>query len=269
MVLLELGRLQEAEHWCDQLAHHAQRHPWFLIHGYNLHRRATLAWRKGNADQACTLFAELEELVTRWGLVDPSTIPWAGDAISAYLACSRPADARRVVDRLAAAHALPGLWPAVVASRGRAALAEQSGDIEQAEYHFAEAIRLQVDLRIPLCRAETLTMSGAFLARRGDVPRARRLLREALELAERHGAAWHTDLARAEWRRVGGRASQTRPGELTPRESAIAALAQAGRTNRQIAHQLFLSENTVETHLAHVYRKLGIRRRWELIAARR
>jgi DNA-binding CsgD family transcriptional regulator len=39
-----------------------------------------------------------------------------------------------------------------------------------------------------------------------------------------------------------------------------------GRTNREIAQQLFLSENTVESHLAHVYRKLGIRRRWELIA---
>jgi DNA-binding CsgD family transcriptional regulator len=46
----------------------------------------------------------------------------------------------------------------------------------------------------------------------------------------------------------------------------VAALARAGRTNREIAQQLFLSENTVETHLAHLYRKLGIRRRWELIA---
>jgi DNA-binding NarL/FixJ family response regulator len=43
-------------------------------------------------------------------------------------------------------------------------------------------------------------------------------------------------------------------------------LARAGLTNRQLAQRLCLSENTVETHLAHVYRKLGIRRRWELIA---
>ncbi len=46
----------------------------------------------------------------------------------------------------------------------------------------------------------------------------------------------------------------------------MARLARTGKTNKQIAEQLYLSINTVETHLAHIYRKLGIRRRWELIA---
>ena len=44
----------------------------------------------------------------------------------------------------------------------------------------------------------------------------------------------------------------------------MARLAQAGRTNREISRELYLSVNTVETHLAHAYRKLGIRRRGEL-----
>ena len=44
----------------------------------------------------------------------------------------------------------------------------------------------------------------------------------------------------------------------------MARLARAGRTNRQISSELYLSVNTVETHLAHAYRKLGIRRRGEL-----
>ena len=53
---------------------------------------------------------------------------------------------------------------------------------------------------------------------------------------------------------------------LTDRYSSrlISRLARAGRTNRQISRELYLSVNTVETHLAHVYRKLGIRRRGEL-----
>ena len=40
--------------------------------------------------------------------------------------------------------------------------------------------------------------------------------------------------------------------------------ARAGRTNQQISRELYLSVNTVETHLAHVYRKLNISRRGEL-----
>jgi DNA-binding NarL/FixJ family response regulator len=46
----------------------------------------------------------------------------------------------------------------------------------------------------------------------------------------------------------------------------VANLARAGRTNNEIAAQLYVSVNTVETHLAHVYQKLGISRRWQLIA---
>jgi DNA-binding NarL/FixJ family response regulator len=47
----------------------------------------------------------------------------------------------------------------------------------------------------------------------------------------------------------------------------VARLARAGKTNREIADQLYLSVNTVETHLRHIYRKLGIERRWQLIAS--
>ena len=45
---------------------------------------------------------------------------------------------------------------------------------------------------------------------------------------------------------------------LTERELEVAGLAGTGRTNRQIASQLRLSERTIETHLANVYRKLGV-----------
>ena len=47
-------------------------------------------------------------------------------------------------------------------------------------------------------------------------------------------------------------------GALTPRQRQICALAAAGKGNRQIAHALFVSVKTVETHLAAAYRKLGI-----------
>ena len=44
----------------------------------------------------------------------------------------------------------------------------------------------------------------------------------------------------------------------------MATLAVAGRTNREIADTLFMSVRTVEGHLSHIYRKLGIRSRTEL-----
>jgi DNA-binding CsgD family transcriptional regulator len=266
LVLLEQGRLQEAAHWTDQLASLATRHNWFLVAGYDLHRRGTLAWRSGQVEKACAIFGQLEERVDVWGLRDPSTILWAADAISAYIACDRLIDAQRVVEWLGHAEALPSLWPRVVACRGRAALAEHAGEAERAERHYLEAITLQSAMQLPLARAETLTEFGAFLIRRGDFARARQVLGDAMQLGDDHGARWHAARARAEWRRAGGRARRTPPGDLTPREAAVAGLVRAGHTNRQIARQLFLSENTVETHLAHVYRKLGIRRRWELIA---
>jgi DNA-binding CsgD family transcriptional regulator len=47
---------------------------------------------------------------------------------------------------------------------------------------------------------------------------------------------------------------------LTAAERRIAFLAAQGRTNRDIAAELFLSLKTVETHLSHVYAKLGLQR---------
>jgi DNA-binding CsgD family transcriptional regulator len=266
LVLLEQGRLPEAAAWSNQLARLASEHRWFLIAGYDLHRRGTLAWRSGVVEQACAIFDQLQEKVHTWGLQDPATIPWASDAISAYLSCGRIADAERVVEWLARAEPLPSVWPRVVAARGRAGAADHLGAVDRAEHHYREAVSLQSELQLPLPRAETLTEFGAFLARQRDITRARQVLGEAVRIAEEHGAQWHAARARTEWRRAGGRTRRTPPGELTPQEATVARLVRAGRTNRQIAQQLFLSENTVETHLAHVYRKLGIRRRWELIA---
>ena len=54
---------------------------------------------------------------------------------------------------------------------------------------------------------------------------------------------------------------------LTPSELRVARLAAEGRTNRQIAHGLYVTPKTVETHLAHAYAKLGISQRNELPGA--
>jgi len=52
---------------------------------------------------------------------------------------------------------------------------------------------------------------------------------------------------------------------LTPREREVAALVVDGLADREIAERLVVGERTVETHLANIYRKLGVRSRVELI----
>ncbi len=59
--------------------------------------------------------------------------------------------------------------------------------------------------------------------------------------------------------------TQTMPG-LTPAELAVARLVAAGRSNRETAIELYVSVKTVEFHLGHIFGKLGIRSRKDLIA---
>ena len=51
---------------------------------------------------------------------------------------------------------------------------------------------------------------------------------------------------------------------LTAAERRVAVLVAEGRTNREVAAALFLSERTVAGHLTHIYAKLGVRSRTEL-----
>ena len=70
---------------------------------------------------------------------------------------------------------------------------------------------------------------------------------------------------RRQGRRVTARQRRGAPGEdlerLSGREREVAELVALGRTNREIAAELFLSEKTIETHLSHVFAKLGVKSR--------
>ena len=68
--------------------------------------------------------------------------------------------------------------------------------------------------------------------------------------------------AESELRRASPRPRHDR--ELTRAERRVAALVADGRTNREVAAQLFITSATVEAHLTRIYRKLGIRSRTEL-----
>jgi len=84
-------------------------------------------------------------------------------------------------------------------------------------------------------------------------------------LFEGIGARLWAERAQAELKRISGRAPAI--GALTPAEERVAALVAEGRTNREVAAALYLSDRTVEGHLSHIFGKLGIRHRAELAKA--
>jgi DNA-binding CsgD family transcriptional regulator len=210
----------------------------------------------------------MEATTSKVGIGEPCVVPWAGHAIAAYIGCGREDDARRLITWLEeSSERLPCRWPRIAAARGGARLAEAAGDHAAAETLFGRALELHDGVDLPLERFQTLLEHGRFLRRAGQPGRARPLLAEALGLAEASGADWLASQARDELRVAGGRRRRRdeQPGRLTAQERRVAESAARGATNPEIARQLYLSVSTVETHLEHVYAKLGIRSRRELM----
>ncbi len=107
---------------------------------------------------------------------------------------------------------------------------------------------------------------GAFLRRQRQVTEARTILADAIRGAESCGAIWLATRGGVELGIAGGRRRRA-DGDvraLTAAEKRVASLAAGGMSNREIAEQLWLSANTVETYLRHVFAKLGIKSRREL-----
>jgi ATP/maltotriose-dependent transcriptional regulator MalT len=121
----------------------------------------------------------------------------------------------------------------------------------------------------PLLVARARALIGVGLGRGADLERAI----VELEAAERSfsalGALREADAAARELRRLGRRrprrirdiARGSGSGALSAREREVAELVAAGQRNRDVAAALFVSEKTVETHLARIYDKLGVHSR--------
>jgi DNA-binding CsgD family transcriptional regulator len=111
---------------------------------------------------------------------------------------------------------------------------------------------------------------GAALRRAGRRADAREPLGRGMDLAHACGAAPLAERARQELRAAGARPRRlalTGAQALTAAERRVAELAARGLTNRGIAEELFVTTATVETHLRHAFRKLGIGGREEIAAA--
>jgi DNA-binding NarL/FixJ family response regulator len=132
---------------------------------------------------------------------------------------------------------------------------------------LAESAASLRDSPAPLELAHSLTELGAALRRANQRAAAREPLAEALELAAGCGARPLAARARQELTAAGARPRRvwrTGVDALTPSELRIVRLAADGRTNREIAQELYVTLKTVEGHLSRAYTKLGIEGRTEL-----
>ena len=261
--MLAMGRIDQCEAWCDRLEGIPQS---FLLRLSLLRMRGVMALRSSRAQDASDIFERLESIALAGGLGEPCVVPWARDAISAHLFCDRPVSAHRVLDWIdEAASRLPCRWPRMVGLTGRAALADRTGNGSAAEDYFLEAVELHQGFDQPLAEAQTVLELGSLLRRKGDLQRARTFLARAVEIAQGSGATWLAENATTELHAAGGRRRRNPGVKLTPQEDRIVRQVERGLSDAAIARQLSISVRTVETHLQHVFRKLNIRSRRDLI----
>jgi ATP/maltotriose-dependent transcriptional regulator MalT len=186
------------------------------------------------------------------------------ELIEAAVRTGRADLAGEALGRLSAMTAIEGSdWAKGLEARSRALVSEG----REAEPCYAEAIeRLgRTPLRPDLARAHLLY--GEWLRRENRRLDARYQLRAAYDLLDAIGAGAFAERARRELLATGEKARKREVGtysQLTSQEEHIIRLARDGRTNREIAAELFISTRTVEWHFRKVFAKLGITSRREL-----
>jgi predicted ATPase/class 3 adenylate cyclase/DNA-binding CsgD family transcriptional regulator len=215
----------------------------------------------------------------------------------AALACGDLVTARRWADEAVAV--APGSHR-MVALMARAYVEIAQGESEQAERDAHEALAIAVETRGYLRLPDTLECLARLAADSGNHHYATRILgaaqgirhrmgqvrfpmydagyddvvttvrdalgEEAFEAAWAEGAALSTEDAIAYAQR--GRGERKRPSSgwasLTPTELDVVRLVSEGLPNKDIAARLFVSPRTVQTHLTHIYTKLGLASRVQL-----
>ena len=145
------------------------------------------------------------------------------------------------------------------------------GDPQAAVKAGREAVAVAAAAGNPLLSARAQACTEMALDAVGEAQQGGAELENAEKALSSCGAVREADRVAQQLRRLGRRVKRrprhnlgAGPSELSPREREIAAHVVNGKTNREIAAVLFLSERTVETHLAHVYAKLGVRSRASL-----
>jgi DNA-binding CsgD family transcriptional regulator len=227
-----------------------------------LTRGRVSTWR-GDAATAVRYFERAAGYAERMDWAEPGVrnrldIPLA----EAYVSVGRAADAarisawlRQIGERLRR--------PALIGDANRidALAAAQAGDLDAAAESARAAVAAHEASPLRPELARSLLVLGRIERRRKARKQSHDALSRARDLAAEMGHRPLLAQIEQELPRIAAARSGT---ELTAAERRVADLIAAGATNRDAAAALFVSVRTVETHVASIYRKLGVRTRAEL-----
>jgi DNA-binding CsgD family transcriptional regulator/tetratricopeptide (TPR) repeat protein len=180
-------------------------------------------------------------------------------AVEILLAADDVAAARAAaaeLSEIALAFDAPLLKAASAHVGGAVLLAE--GDIDGASTSLQRACEIWRELGMPYEEAQTCLLLAAVCERRGDQDGRRFEIETARRIFTQLGAEHCLTRIGEQSERS---SSQQRIGPLSEREVQVLRLLAAGKTNRAIADDLFISEKTVARHVSNIFDKLGVSNR--------
>ncbi len=261
MVAAIRGREDEARKLAHEVAGFAHERGLALPSAFAVWALANVDLARGNWAQALERYDALSEVRPGFGhpLAAILTVP---DRMETLVRLGRANEALEALPAFEAWATRAGASAQSRLASCRALVA--SGD--EAMQHFDDAVR-HAEVTRPFDFARIRLLYGEHLRRERRRLDARTQLRAAGEAFERFDAVVWAERARTELRASGETARKRDPStidQLTPQELQIARFVGEGRSNKDVAAQLFLSPRTVDYHLRKVFSKLGITSRAQL-----
>ena len=227
--------------------------------------RAGAELARARGDWPGVLSATAPARALGWPEIPGLAADWRPLELEALIGLGRLPEAAAALAELEAAIPASGLASAsMAAARLRGSLAVAGGELAAAEESFAAARQLAAGLSLPFELALLDRDDGGRLRRVGDRQGAVACLRRARAGFAALGARPYAAACEEELQACG---AEVRPDtgparwNLTAAELAVARLVCTGRSNREVAAELFVSVKAVEFHLGHVFDKVGIRSR--------
>ena len=258
--------------------------------GESIVRLAELRWRQGRWDEATDLFRQVEHE----GIAQPGRAELAlsmGDAKAAADHAERYLRQLPAEDRMERAIGLELMVRSLAATGGyqaaleplaeleriakhttmnalrasaafaSGALAAEQSDYEGARRCFEDAVSLYEKVSAPFDSARARLDLARALLNLGRQPESGREATVALQSFRHIGAAKEAEAAATFLRSLGAAITLQEPAEnpagLSSREVEVLELIAAGKSNQEIANDLFLSVRTVERHISTIYEKIG------------